>query len=232
MITSQQIAFIPARGNSKRLPRKNLKVFHNKPLIAWSIEAAFESECFSNVYVSTDDEEIANIAIKYGAEVPFLRPEYLARDNSSTIDVIKHFLSELNIDSANNVLCLLQPTSPLRSSKNIQSALSLLKSKQDCEAVVSVCETDHSPMWTNTLPADLSMKDFIKPELKNVRSQDLPPYFIINGAIYIAEIRYLLENNGFLGDKTFAHIMGKEESIDIDTPLDFILAHTIKESNE
>jgi N-acylneuraminate cytidylyltransferase/CMP-N,N'-diacetyllegionaminic acid synthase len=114
---------------------------------------------------------------------------------------------------------LLQPTSPLRTVEDIDKAIITLNNKT--KAVVSVCETEHSPLWSNTLPEDLSMKNFIRSEVKNKRSQDLPKYYRLNGAIYIAETKYFYKNNGFLGDKTNAYVMSQQNSVDIDTELDF-----------
>jgi N-acylneuraminate cytidylyltransferase/CMP-N,N'-diacetyllegionaminic acid synthase len=123
----------------------------------------------------------------------------------------------------------LQPTSPLRLSSDIDNVFNALT--EDFKAIVSVCETEHSPLWSNTLPKDLSMKNFIRPEIKNKRSQDLPKYYRLNGAIYISEVDYFIQNNGFFGDKTKAFIMPTERSIDIDTAVDFELCKILMNEN-
>jgi len=217
------LAIIPARGGSKRLPHKNILDLNGKPLIAWTIETAKKSKFIDKLIVSTDDDKIAEISKKYGAEVPFIRPENLSSDTTTSVDVILHTINFYNEKKIQfDYVLLLQPTSPLRTNEDINNAFNLLNDKT--KAVVSVCETEHSPLWSNTLPADLSMKDFIKPEIRNMRSQDLPKYYRLNGAVYLADIEYFIYYKGFLGDETKALIMLQEKSIDIDSEVDFVLA--------
>jgi len=225
MINSKKIlAVITARAGSKRLPNKNILDLAGKPLIAWTIEAALKSEYIDKIIVSTDSKEIAGTAIQYGAEVPFMRPDNLATDEASSIEVIRHTIDFFKGEY--DYVLLLQPTSPLRQTTDIDSAIKQLK--ENVKAVVSVCETEHSPLWSNTLPENLSMASFIKPEIKNKRSQDLPKFYRLNGAIYITEINYFFKVNGFIGNKTKAYIMSKKNSIDIDTELDFKLCEILK----
>lgn len=211
------IAIIPARGGSKRLPGKNIKLLNNKPLIYWSIKAAKESKYIDKLIVSTDDNEIAKISRQFGAEVPFSRPKELSNDNSDSISVIKHAIEFY--DKIYEYVLLLQPTSPLRLTIDIDNSIKLLNEKT--KSVVSVCEAEHSPLWCNTLPGDLSMKDFIRPELNNIRSQDLPKYYRLNGAIYVAGTEYIYRHNGFIGENTRAYIMPQSRSADIDTETDW-----------
>jgi len=218
MINGKKIlAIIPAREGSKRLLNKNILNLAGKPLIAWSIEVAKASKYIDKLIVSTDSEKIAAIGKQYNAEVPFIRPKEIATDEASSFDVILHAIQSL--DENYDYILLLQPTSPLRNTQDIDAACELLN--ENTPAVVSVCETEHSPLWSNTLPDDLSMIDFIRPEIKNKRSQDLPKYYRLNGAIYVAEINYLIENKGFFGAGTKAYIMPVKRSIDIDTLDDF-----------
>lgn len=218
------LALIPARGGSKGLPRKNIRLLAGKPLIAWTIEAALKSECFDSVIVNTDDPEIASIASQYGAEVPFLRPPELATDEAKSIEMILHTMNWFESRGrCFDLLALLQPTSPLRSSSDIQAALDLLAEKR-AGSVVSVCKCEHSPLWMNTLGDDLSMKDFLSRQAVNVNRQELKPFYRLNGAIYIAEWEYLKENNGFFGERTYAYIMPQERSVDIDSELDLRFA--------
>ncbi len=220
------LAIIPARGGSKRLPNKNILEINGKPLIAWTIEAAKESSYIDRFIVSTDSTKIAEISKKYGAVVPFIRPKDLASDTASSIDVIMHAVNYLKNNGEDfDYIVLLQPTSPLRTTVDIDSAFEMLNNKT--KSIVSVCETEHSPLWSNILPDDLSMKDFIRQELKNVRSQDLPKYYRLNGAVYIADINYLVENNGFFGDRTKAFIMPQERSVDIDNKEDLLYASVL-----
>ena len=214
------LAIIPARGGSKRLPRKNLLPLHGKPLIAWTIEAANKSKYIDRTIVSTDDREIAEGGMRYGAGVPFIRPKEFSTDTATSIDVITHAIDYLkNEGKVYDYIILLQPTSPLRITKDIDAAFKIIDN--DTKAVVSVCETEHSPLWSNTLPDNYSMKGFVRPEIKNKRSQDLLKYYRLNGAIYISDIKYLENNNGFFGENTKAFIMPQERSVDIDVINDF-----------
>lgn len=226
--TSSILAIIPARGGSKRLPRKNILDLNGKPLIAYTIEAALKSNFITKTIVSSDDDEILNIAQKYGSKI-IKRPDYLATDTATSFDVIEHTI--LNQNEKYDYIILLQATSPLRDAKHIDEAIELLKSK-NADAVVSVCEMDHSPLWSNTLNETLSMKGFLKDEVLNKRSQDLKKYYRLNGAIYICKTEKLLEEKSFfLNDNIFAYVMDRKSSIDIDTELDFLIAKTIIENS-
>ena len=222
------LAIIPARAGSKRLPGKNIKELAGKPLIQWTIEAAKKSVLLTDVIVSSDDEHIVEFAKKLNVNVPFLRPQHLAQDKSTSIDVIKHAIEFLeNQGDIFDFIMLLQPTSPLRTSCHIDEAIGLLNDK-GADAVISVCPTEHSPLWSNTLDDSDKMDSFISPEIKNTRSQDLPVYYRLNGAIYITKVeRLLAENTMFIKDKIFAYKMTTKSSVDIDEIIDFTLAEAI-----
>lgn len=214
------LAIIPARGGSKRLPRKNILNLAGKPLIAWSIEAGLNSEYIDKVIVTSDDDEILTIAKNFGSET-IKRPDELASDTATTFDAIKHTIENTN---EYDFIVLLQPTSPLRNEKHIDEAIELLESK-NAEAVVSVCEMDHSPLWSNTLPKDGSMKGFLRDEVLNKRSQDLEKYYRLNGAIYICKTDRLLEEKSFfMKEKIYSFVMDRKSSVDIDDEIDFKLA--------
>ncbi|MCW3071613.1 MAG: N-acylneuraminate cytidylyltransferase [Bacteroidetes bacterium] len=216
--------FIPARGGSKGLPGKNIKELGGKPLIAHSIEAALKAEHKGKVVVSTDDAQIAAIAKQFGAEVPALRPKNLAEDSTPTMDVLLHFLeAESKNNNTYDVVVLLQPTSPLRSKEDIDNAFMAFE-KNNAAAVVSVCECDHHPLWANELPENLSMKGFLKKEVAGKNRQQLPKYYMLNGAIYLAKTDHILSQKNFLGDDTTAYVMPRERSVDIDSEADFVLA--------
>ncbi len=217
------LAIIPARGGSKRLPRKNLLDLCGKPLIAWSIEAALKSKYISKVIVSSDDEEILNIAKEYKADF-IKRPDELASDTATTFDALKHTLK--NVGKYDYVV-LLQPTSPLRTEKHIDEAIELLKEK-NADAIISVCEMEHSPLWSNTLDENLDMSNFSRDEVLNKRSQDLPKYYRLNGAIYICKTDKLLQNESFfLKENIYAYKMDKKDSVDIDEEIDFKFAEIL-----
>lgn len=214
------LAIIPARGGSKRLPRKNVLDLKGKPLIAYSIESGLNSKYIDNVVVTSDDDEILTVSKKYGADT-IQRPKELANDTATTFDTIKHTIEN---SEKYDYIVLLQATSPLRDEKHIDEAIELLESK-NADAVVSVCEVDHSPLWLNTLDHTLSMKSFLRDEVLNTRSQDLEKYYRLNGAIYICKTEKLLEEESFLlKDNIFAYRMDRENSIDIDEEIDFEMA--------
>jgi len=224
------LAVIPARGGSKRLPRKNILSFSGRPLIFWTIQAATLSKYIDKVVVSTDDNEISEISRYYGAEVPFLRPKRLATDLSSTADVVLDLLGKLESkEEEYDYVVLLQPTSPFRNSYHIDDAIEQLND-QGSDAVISVCPVRHHPSWCNTLGDDKSMDDFLRSDLHNVRSQDLPKNYIINGAIYLCKTSvFKLQKTFFPTPRSHAYIMRTDDSIDIDTELDFKIAECLSQ---
>lgn len=217
------IAVIPARSGSKGLKDKNIKLLNQKPLMAYSIEAALKSNVFDCVHVSTDSEKYAEIARKYGADVPFLRGEELASDTASTWDALRFVIEKYEkLGKYFDTVCLLQPTSPLRDETDIKKAYQIYEEKK-AEAVISVCETEHSPKICNTLDEDASMKGFI--DLREVgRRQEMPIYYRLNGAIYIQAVHLLMQSKDLYGDKSYAYVMDKWKSVDIDDELDFMFA--------
>lgn len=224
------LGLITARGGSKRLPGKNLLPIAGKPLLAWTIEAALSARRLDRLVLSTDDERIAATGRDYGAEVPFIRPAALASDTASGHDVVVHALTTLAERGEHyDYVVVLQPTSPLRSAHDIDDAIELLLAR-DARGVVSVCRTDHPPEWSNTLPDDLSMRDFFRPGLRATRSQDLPPSYRLNGAIYIHDCVALLGSDTDttnMDAQTYAYIMPRERSVDIDEPIDLEFAELL-----
>jgi len=221
------LALIPARGGSKRLPRKNVLPLNGKPLIAWTIDAALNSKYIDKVVVSTDDEEIFKASEMHGAEVPFLRPDNLASDTATSNDVIIHAIKTL--DYKPDIVIVLQPTSPLRMARHIDESLELLMSKS-AEGVISVTPCEHSPLWANTLPKNGNMYNFLASG-SNKRSQDLDRFYRLNGAIYCYRIDSLIKNNGITyNENTYSYIMESRSSIDIDNSLDFQFAAYILEN--
>ncbi len=217
-------AIILARGGSKGLPDKNIMTFQDRPLIYWSIDAAKKSKYVDNVFVSTDSDKVADIAAEYDAEVPFMRPKELSTDDASSMDALlhgAHFLKDKG--HIFDIVVSLQPTSPLRKHEDIDNAVELLFEKE-AKAVISVNEAIISPLWMNVLPADGCMKDFIGKDVINSQRQDNQTYFQLNGSIFLGFVDYLVENNSFYGNESFAYVMPKERSIDIDDIYDFQIA--------
>lgn len=219
----RNLAIIPARSGSKGLKDKNIKKLNGIPLIAHSIRCALESKIFDEVMVSTDSEEYASISRKYGANVPFLRSPKTSDDNASSWDVVIEVLEKYRKTGILfDTVCLLQPTSPLRLSTDIVSGYKLLDS--NCgDSVTSVCEVDHSPLWTMNLPEDLSLNEFNR-MCDNRPRQKLGTFYRLNGAIYIRKIEYSNWRIEIKNDDDYALIMDRNRSVDIDTSDDFELA--------
>ena len=219
-------ALITARGGSKGIPRKNIKMIAGKPLIVWTIEAALCSSLLNAVVVSTDDPEIAEVARRAGAQVPFMRPAELAQDQTPGLDPVLHALAQLpQYDS----VLLLQPTSPLRTAEDIDGCLNLVTQKK-ASSVVSVTDVDTHPYWTYRLNSDQTLARFVDAAPVS-RRQDLPEVFSLNGAMYFADASWLRDSGSLVSAETLAYVMSKEHSVDLDTPLDWKFAELLlKES--
>lgn len=222
------LCVITARGGSKGIKNKNIINLNGYPLIYYTIKAAKDSGVFSKVIVSTDSEEIAAVSEKYGAEIPFMRPKELSGDSTSSMDTLIQAINESEriYSEKYDTVVLLQPTSPLRTGKNISEALEIFVNK-NANSVVSVCETDHSPLWSNVLPGSLSMDNFLRDEVKNGRRQNLDTFYRINGAIYIADTDYIKKYRDWFHENSYAYIMEKKNSIDIDDMMDLKFAEII-----
>jgi CMP-N,N'-diacetyllegionaminic acid synthase len=224
------LAIIPARGGSKGIPNKNIMAICGKPLIAYTIEAGLKSKYIDEIIVSTDSDSIREVATIYGAKIPFLRPEKLSNDSASSIDVVLH---AIDFYKNNNItfdyVVLLQPTSPLRTSKHIDGAIEKLMESSGT-SLVSVCQVDQSPILMRNIEND-KLKEVISFEGKNLRRQDLPTFYIFNGALYINSTDMLAHEKKFVCENTIPYVMDKESSVDIDTMLDAKLVELIiKES--
>ena len=222
------VAVITARGGSKGIPQKNLKTFLGKPLIAYSIDAALQAQTLTRTIVSTDDKTIAEVSEQYGAEVPFLRPEHLATDTATSIAVLQHAVSYLAEQEGykTDITVCLQPTSPLRSAKDLDQAVNLCL-QSGADSVVSLCQAKHHPFWMKKI-VDGRVHSFIEDDEQHyTRRQDLPPVYQLNGALYVTRTTILLEQHRILGEHTVPYIMPQERSIDIDTPADLRLAECI-----
>lgn len=230
------IGIIPARGGSKRLPKKNILGFCGKPMIAWTIIEAKKSRYLDDVVVSTNDKVISEISKRYGASVPFARPKRLASDKANTADVLIHAINRLHAEGRSyDIVVLLQPTSPLRKTVDIDEAIELLFKKR-ASAIVSVCRAEQHPFWMGELKKNGSMNGFFTHKEHDKRSQDLPAFYRLNGAVYVIYSKILKRNMSFYGDRTFAYVMPEDRSADIDNDLDLryaeFLAKERMERNE
>jgi len=220
------LGIVPARAGSKGIPNKNIKLLAGKPLIVYTVEAAQKSGVFDRLLVSTDGQEIARVARLAGADVPFLRPAELASDTAGMMAVICHTVEWLEERGVTyDCVVLLQPTSPLRTAEDIVAALELFV-EREADVVVSVCEAEHHPWWCGTLAADGALTGFLLPEVPVVR-QGLPRYYRLNGALYLARWEFAKSGNNWFGPRSYAYVMPRQRSVDIDDPVDFILAEAL-----
>ena len=220
------LGLIPARGGSKGIPRKNLAPLFGKPLIAWTAAAALASRRLDRVVVSTDDDEIAAVARQCGLDVPFMRPESMARDRSGALEVIAHALRETGRGAPSKIdaVVYLQPTSPLRTAAHIDRAVEMFVEKA-ADTVVSVCRVPHNLTAESqfAVAADGRVAGAYADSL--LRRQDKPDRFARNGpAVLVVSRACVLERQVLYGERTFALEMTARESMDIDAPEDLALA--------
>ena len=222
------LAVIPARGGSKAIPDKNLADLAGRPLIDWTIQAAKSSRLIDRVIVSTDSEAIADAAKRSGASVPFKRPAELSDDSSSGTLAVIHavrWLGDTEGYDPDVVICL-QPTSPFRTSRDIDQALSLLREK-NADAVVSVTAAESHPYWMKKVLADGRLSRWLDVDGSSIVRQELPAVWTLNGAIYAAKRTVLLERGTWYTDSCYAYVMPAERSLDIDTPWHLHVANLI-----
>jgi len=218
------LALIPARGGSKRLPGKNIRILSDKPLIVWSIDAAKGIPEICDILVSTDSSEIAEISKESGVLVPWLRPADLATDTASSVDVAIHALDWYEAEKgAVDGILLLQPTSPFRTKKTIRKGI-MLFAKHELKPVVGVSPTHAHPMWTLKMEGDY-LVPYMQEHGFESRSQDLPPAYVVNGSFYLISPKELHTFKSFFGSKTVPLLIeSPQEALDIDTEWDFKIA--------
>lgn len=218
------LAVIPARGGSKGVPRKNIKTLGGKPLLLWTLQEARKSKFIDRCIVSTEDREISEVAKLNGGEVPFLRPQELAMDDTATIDVILDVLEKI---PGYDYIVLLQPTSPLRTVDDIDGAI-VHCIDNNAVSCVSVVETEHSPYWMYVIFNGHKMKPLLdNTEYESYQRQKLPSIYRLNGAVYVNSCAVLIKEQKFVGRDTIAYIMSQENSCDIDTLTDFMIAESL-----
>jgi CMP-N-acetylneuraminic acid synthetase len=229
------LAVIPARGGSKGVPRKNVTMLAGKPLLAYTIGAALEvRHLFTHVIVSTEDDEIASVALEYGAEVPFSRPIELAGDEASSRAVVRHaaaFIEELDGERLDWIMTL-QPTAPLRAPEDIEGAIAVALEDLACDSVVSVVEViDSHPIFIKKI-VNNRLEPFCVDEREGTRRQEIgPPAFKRNGAIYLTRRNVLIETDSIWGSAIRPYVMPVERSVNIDAPIDLELARLMLSNN-
>lgn len=237
MINGKSIlAIIPARGGSKGLPQKNILHLCGLPLLGWPVKAAQDSIYVDRVIVSTDDEEIAKIAQEQGAEVPFLRPPELALDTSTTISVLEHAIEYIKKEGSIYEYCLLlEPTSPLTESADVDGALENLDSSRDiADSIVGVSRVEAAHP---TFDVIINKNGLIEPYLpdgfsKIGRRQDLEDLYFFEGSVYISDTLILLEKKSFYHEKTLPYIMPRWKSIEVDEMVDLICVEAIMKNKD
>ncbi len=222
------IAIVPARQGSKGLAKKNIIEFLGKPLLVWSIEAALQSKYVDRIIVSTDSTEIAGIGKKFGADIPFIRPSYLSEDNSTSVDVICHAIEFMSgkLGEDFDFVILLEPTSPLRTSEDVDLALKKLIGSPDARSLVSVGESESQH---DTLQFNITESEFISVEpsskkFVHMRRQDLARSYFLDGSIYLSYVHTLFEFASFVHGKTLTLSLPKWKNIEIDDEYDYVMA--------
>jgi CMP-N,N'-diacetyllegionaminic acid synthase len=226
------LGLITARGGSKGVPCKNVLPLHGKAVITWTIDSALGAQSVGRVVVSTDDHEIADVCRRAGADVPFTRPASLAQDESGHMDVVVHAIEWLAQHEGYHpdYVMLLQPTSPLRTSEDIDAAWDVA-TKHAADSVISVCETHHHPYMIKRISTEGTLVDFVHGAApagaSHRRRQELPPAYFENGAIYLTRTSILVEQKTFCPVRTFPYIMPPDRSLQIDTGWDLKLVEYI-----
>lgn len=232
MINDKKIlGIVPARGGSKGLPRKNIISLCGRPLLGWPIQTAKGSRFIDRVIVSTDDYEIAEKAIEQGAEVPFIRPAALASDKASSFSVVEHALSFLTAKGdIYDYIVLLEPTSPLTESEDIDAALEILhKSREIADSIISVSKMEGAhPAFNVVIQETGIIVPFCSSEFSSpIRRQDISDVYFFDGSLYISDVKVYLERKTFCHEKTLAYVTPKWKSIEVDDIVDLICVEAI-----
>lgn len=222
------LAIIPARGGSKGLPGKNIRELCGKPLIAWSIEHAQKSKYVDEIFISTDSQEIADVAEKYGAKCPELRPEYLARDTAPSSEFIVYTLEKLQKEGRPyDFFILLEPTSPLRDVEDVDKSIEMIVDNPLAESVMGVVRAeDSNPAFMVKIGADGLMIPFMG-KAETMRRQDIPDAYYFEGTVYLSRCDTYIEKKAFYHDKTLPYIVPKWKSFEIDDIIDFTIIEAI-----
>ena len=223
------IALICARGGSKGLPGKNIRPLNGNPLIGWSIKIAKEIERVSRVIVSTDSKEIAKIALEYGAEVPFMRPENLALDNSPEWSVWRHAINYLENQQSEKIdaLVVLPVTAPLRSIRDVNKCIDLFE-KGGTDSVITVSESNRNPYFNMTSNDSKGYSSLVIQSDKGItRRQDAPEVFDMATVAYVVDTNFIKEFNGIFEGRVKNVVIPRERAVDIDNMIDFKIAECL-----
>lgn len=222
------LAIIPARGGSKGLPGKNIRVMCGKPLIAWSIEHAQKSKYIDEIFISTDSQEIADVAEKYGAPCPELRPEYLARDTAPSSEFIVYTLEKMQKEGKHfDYFILLEPTSPLRDVEDVDKSIEMLIDSPESESIVGVAMSGTVHPAFMVLVGRNGYLEPLDPNQHEMRRQDLPDVFFFEGSVYVSSVDAFLKKRSFYHDKTLPYIVPEWKSHEVDDIVDFNIIETI-----
>ncbi|MEP6995499.1 MAG: acylneuraminate cytidylyltransferase family protein, partial [Acidobacteriota bacterium] len=222
------LGLVPARGGSKGIPRKNIRSLAGRPLLEYTAEAAAQARRLDRVILSTEDDEVAEVARRCGLEVPFLRPRDLAGDETPTLDVVQHALSWLEARGAVfDAVCLLQPTSPLRRAEDIDACIELCE-RSGADAVVTIVPVppEHNPHWVYFRSSDGELRLATGEAAPIPRRQDLPPAFHRDGSVYVTRTK-VVRQNSLYGRRLLGHPLDGARSINIDTPADWDRAEAL-----
>lgn len=225
------MAIIPARGGSKGIPNKNLKVLGEYPLIVHTIRCAQESRYIDEIIVSTDSESIAQVSLEYGASIPFMRPAHLATDDSPAVLTYIYTIHKIN-ETRNKMIndfVVLLPTVPFRKGYDVDAAIELYYAKE-ADSVISITESDIPIEWYLSKSEDGKIRHMSETEIFN--RQNTNQQFLPNGAIYVSNICFLSSNKSFYSSNTYGYQMPKGRSIDIDDPYDLLLAQCLMNQKE
>lgn len=225
---SRVLGLINARGGSKGIPRKNVRSLNGKPLIAYAIESGLGARLIDRVVVSTDDQEIAEVAMSFGADIPFMRPSELASDNALQIDAVRHAIEQLaRAGETYDVVVILQPTCPLRNAVDVDGAISMM-AESGADTVISVMEvTGQHPLTMYTRESDGRLFSLLESNRAGVLRQEFRPIWWRNGAIYAIRTSVVMTDRSLYGQRVVGYPMPAERSVNIDEPLDWIIAEAM-----
>lgn len=228
---------IPARGGSKGLPGKNIRPMNGKPLIGWTIETAIKAAEAVNgrVVVSTDDKAIADTAVAFGAEVPFLRPAHLAEDTSSSVDVVLHAIDHFQTRGENfDYVCMLEATSPQRDSQDVLNALDMLMRSKSGQSIVGVCKSESGhPSFLALMHDDSKLiRPYEGEKFIFKRRQEIDDVYFFEGSMYISRVDTFLNRKSYYHENTLGYEMPKWKSFEVDDAVDFLLIERLMKARE